>query len=326
MANFQETLLAKSSDTDSERSASMILDWIFSPYKSSGWVVREVANTYDLTLKEWNLSEIRDAQLVMLPRHISSVVKDIRRNSEYAHVDGAEPFFFIDGEPIGTHNAYDTLASEVEKRGIHKIRNPEIPETFVHPRLNVNRQDTSVMVKAITTRDIAGQGLPSPCRHLEARFGSLGSPEVLSFLSDTTRQYGRIMSAAFIGSEVAGYITHLPKPVAWRIGCSHVTNVKDMRVLQIIDLYVYPKFLTRKDVKRVLLERTKQFAKKTRLVKIEVFATEIEPGNPDTAPSTGCKTAYLDTGFVKRKEVILPDSSGDNTENGLGITQMMYRI
>ena len=304
----------------------MILDWIFSPYKSSGFMARDVSTAFGLKLREWNLNEIRDAQLVMLPRHISSAVKSIRNDDKNSQVDGAEPHFFINKEFIGTHRINETLISNIKKHNLKRVQDIEDRKTFIHPSLDVNRQDKSVMVKNITLRDISGQGLPSPFRHPEGGFGPNGSAEVVTFLSDTTRQYGRIISTAFIGSEVAGYITHLPKPVAWRIGCSHVTSVKDMRVLQIIDLYVYPKYRNRKDVKQILLERTKQFAKKTRLVKIEVFATEKEPNNPDLAPATGCRSAYTDAGFVKNKEIISPDNTGEDNENDLGITQMMYRI
>jgi len=304
----------------------MVLDWIYSPYCSSGWVAREIADVYDLKLREWNLAEIRDARLVMLPQHISKTVKEIRRERRYTRVNGGEPLYFLDQKWIGPHTRGETLSAEIEKTGIKPNRERNIPETFVHPRLDLNRTDTGVMIKAVTTRDIAGQGLPSPSRCIDARFGPLGSPEVVNFLSEMTRQYGRVMSIAFIGAEVAGYITHLPKPVCWRIGCSHVNNIKDMHVLQVIDFYVYPKFQDRDDVKETLLVHTRGFAKKSRLLKIEVFATTNKPKNAEFAPATGDVSAYMDFGFIKKKEILTPDDSGEDTEAGLGITQLMYTI
>lgn len=160
---------------------------------------------------------------------------------------------------------------------------------------------------------------------VDARFGSLGSPEVQEFMTDMTRQYGRIMSIAFIGSEVAGYILHIPKPIAWRIGCSYVTNVQEMKVLQIIELFVYDKF---KDagVEEHLLEHTAVFGKKTRLERIEVFATTNEADKDFGNLITGGSKNYLDFGFVKVKNLIEPDGSKENSEQGLGVSHLMYRL
>ncbi len=304
----------------------MVLDWLYSPYRSGGWIAREAAEIYGLKLKEWKLSEIKDAGLVMLPMHITKTVKEIRNDHLHTSIQGAEPQFFLDRKPIGTHLNWESLSFTLENAGLKASRKPNIPETTSHPRLESNRSDPAVMVKPVTQRDIAGQGLPSPTPCVDSRFGILGSPEVTDFLLEKTRQYGRAMSIAFIGAEVAGYITHFPKPVCWRIGCRHVTNVQDIKTLQIIDFYVYPKFRDRDDVKEKLLVHTHGFGKKSRLNKIEVFASTKKPGNPDNEIATGDMKPYIDFGFLKRREVVPVNEKSNNLEEKYGITHLTFSI
>lgn len=73
----------------------MVLDWLYSPICSSGWIAREAAKVYDLTLREWNLADIRDGQLVLLPMHISKTVKEIRKEHKHTRINGAKPMFFL---------------------------------------------------------------------------------------------------------------------------------------------------------------------------------------------------------------------------------------
>ncbi|MEZ4812264.1 MAG: hypothetical protein R2883_02035 [Caldisericia bacterium] len=304
----------------------MVLDWLYSPYCSAGWIAREAAEIYGLKLNEWKLSEIKDAGLVMLPMHITKAVKDIRNDHHHTRIQGAEPQFFLDRKPIGIHQTWESLSSALESAGLKPSRELRIPETLTHPRLDSNRDDPAVMVKPVTQRDIAGQGLPSPTPCIDSRFGELGSPEVVEFLNEKTRQYGRAMSIAFIGAEVAGYITHFPKPVCWRIGCRHVTNVQDIKTLQIIDFYVYPKFRDREDVKEKLLVHTHGFGKKSRLNKIEVFASTKKPENPDEEIATGDMKPYLDFGFLKKREVVPVNEKSDDLEEKYGITNLTFSI
>lgn len=300
----------------------MVLDWIFSPYCSSGWIAHQAEEVYGLTLKPWNLADIRDAMYSIIPRPVSEKIKEIRTKGNWSDLQGAKPLFFIDGEFIGSHRTWDSLAAEIEKRGVAKQSEPNIPDCFVHPRLNANREDPTIMVREVTDMDISGQGLPSPGICLDCRFGDLGSQETTHFMRDMTLSYGRIMCIAFINSDVAGFITHIPKPIAWRIGCRFVDELPEMKALQIIDLFVYPKFRNR-GVATELLKYTREFARKMRVERIEVFATINDVGQEMHVPATGSQHPYIKHGFIKKRTILEPDGSGSMTCEGLGINQLV---
>lgn len=303
----------------------MVLDWIFSPYCSSGWIAHQAEEVYGLTLKPWNLADIRDAMYSIIPKHIAEKVKEIRQKGLWSNLQGANPLFFIDGQFIGSHRSWDSLSAEIVARGGVKQSEPNIPECFVHPRLNLNRQDPTIMVREVTDQDISGQGLPSPAVCLDCRFGDLGSPETIQFMRDVTLSYGRMMCIAFIGSDVAGFITHVPKPIAWRIGCRFVDELPEMKVLQIIDLFVYPKFRNR-GVATELLKYTREFARKMRVERIEVFATINDVGQEMFVPSTGSQHPYLKQEFIKKRTILEPDGSDVFTTEGLGINHLILRM
>ncbi len=299
----------------------MVLDWLFSPYCSSGWVAREAARCFDLELRPWDLSSIKDAALVLIPHHISSMVKDIRKKGLHKRTQGAEPLFFIDGKLLGTFKDFANISDALKERGLEQVAEPDIPECFIHPRLNYDAADANIMVQAVNDVDISGLGLPSPGNCLECRFGELGTEENMQFMTEITRAYGRIMSIAFVGSEVAGFISHVPKPVAWRIGCSFVNDLPEKNVLQIIDFYVYPHH-RRKGVGRALLAFTKEHCRKTRAERIDAFATILPAA--ERGPSTGSIHPYLDFGFVQKKVLIEPTNEDDPTQEGLGMAYLQY--
>jgi GNAT superfamily N-acetyltransferase len=303
----------------------MILDWIFSPYCSSGWIAHQAEEVFGLTLKPWNLADVRDAMYSIIPKHVGDKIKEIRRKGLWSDLQGANPLFFIDGQFIGSHRHWDTLSAEITARGGVRQSEPNIPECFVHPRLHTNREDPTIMVREVTDQDISGQGLPSPGVCLDCRFGDLGSIETIQFMRDITLSYGRIMCIAFINSDVAGFITHVPKPIAWRIGCRFVDELPEMKVLQIIDLFVYPKFRNR-GVATELLKHTREFARKMRIERIEVFATINSIGQEMHVPSTGSQHPYLKQEFVKKRTILDPDGSGDMTCEGLGINQLVLQM
>jgi len=300
----------------------MVLDWIFSPYCSSGWIAHQAEEVYGLTLKPWNLADIRDAMYSIIPRPVGEKIKEIRTKGRWSDIQGARPLLFVDGEFIGSHKSWDSLSVEIENRGATKHSEPNIPDCFVHPRLNANREDPTIMVREVTDQDISGQGLPSPGTCLDCRFGDLGSQETTHFMRDMTLSYGRMMCIAFINSDVAGFITHIPKPIAWRIGCRFVDELPEMKVLQVIDLFVYPKFRNR-GVATELLKYTREFARKMRVERIEVFATINDVGTEMHVPATGSQHPYLKHGFIKKRTVLEPDGSGSMTCEGLGINQLV---
>ena len=303
----------------------MILDWIFSPYCSSGWIAHQAEEVYGLTLKPWNLADVRDAMYSIIPRHITDKVKEIRQKGQWSNLQGAQPLFFIDGQFIGSHRSWESLSTEIVARGGIKQSEPNIPECFIHPRLNSNREDPTIMVKEVTDQDISGQGLPSPGICMDCRFGDLGALETIQFMRDITLNYGRMMCIAFINADVAGFITHVPKPIAWRIGCRFVDELPEMKVLQIIDLFVYPKFRNR-GVATELLKHTREFARKMRVERIEVFATINDIGQEISVPSTGSQHPYLKQDFIKKRTILEPDESGELTPEGLGINHLVLRM
>ena len=84
----------------------MILDWIFSPYCSSGWIAHQAEEVYGLTLKPWNLADVRDAMYSIIPRHITDKVKEIRQKGQWSNLQGAQPLFFINGPIFKAHNLF----------------------------------------------------------------------------------------------------------------------------------------------------------------------------------------------------------------------------
>jgi|GEM_PF-644838 len=297
----------------------MVLDWIYSPYCSAGWIAREAARSYGLELREWDLTKIKDAAIVLLPQNISNAVKQVRKQGLHRRIEGAEPQFFLDGQSLGSQRLWKNLSSILEERGCEKLNEPQIPECFVHPRLNADRDESVMEVIAVTDIDIAGDGLPSPACCEQCRFGTLGTEETLGFMTEITRSYGRMMSIAFVGTEVAGFITHVPKPIANKMGCAFVNDVQEPKVLQIIDLFVYPRF-RHKGIATQLLKFTNEFCRKNRIERIEVFSA-IRPVVSEPI-ATGSQHPYLSFGFEEKRIILEPsDKSG---EDGLGLAHLIY--
>jgi ribosomal protein S18 acetylase RimI-like enzyme len=296
----------------------MTLDWIFSPYCSSGWLSKEAEKCFGVSVRPFDISQIKDGSLTLLPPHISSAVKDIRKKGLYKQLNGSEPMFYLKSQLIGAFYKWPDFEKALTNAGLQKIAEPNIPEFFVHPRLNNDREST-VKVIAVTDKDIAGEGLPSPAPSKHCAFGDLGTEESLSFMTEMTRQYGTMMHIAFAGSDVAGFVTHIPKPIAWRIGCKYVDDLPEKNVLQIIELYVYPQF-RRMGIASQMLSSTREFCRKFRFDRIEVAASS--EYKEDETLTTACKSIYDKFGFVVTKVFEVPDSASGNP----GFVRLQYLL
>ncbi len=294
----------------------MTLDWIFSPYCSSGWLSKEAEKCFGVSIRPFDISQIKDGALTLLPSHISNAVKDIRKKGLHKHLNGSEPMFFYGGQLLGSFYKWPDFEKAMIESGLQKMAEPNFPEFFVHPRLNHER-DATVKVVAVTDKDIAGEGLPSPAPSKHCAFGELGTEESLAFMTDMTRQYGTMMHIAFAGSDVAGFITHIPKPIAWRIGCKFVDDLPEKNLLQIIELYVYPQF-RRMGIASQLLAATKEFCRKFRFERIEVAASQIY--KEDETLTTACKSIYEKFGFALVKVFEEPDAASGNP----GFVRLQY--
>lgn len=278
----------------------MLLDWVFCSYNSKGAFAREAEACFDLVLRRWDITQIRDASISLLPKHIAGYIKSVRSNNERKETQGAKPCFFLEGEELPCYQNIHDFFAAMEQRNMARSREPVINELFVHPRLPWERRDQHVLVLPVTAKDIAGYGLPTPSMKEDVRFGDIGNPETLEFMTLTTRNYGKMMSIAFIGSDVAGYITHVPKPLANRMGCKFVDEIQDKGIMQIIDLYVYPQFRG-EGVEKSLIANLAEFCRKNRHQKIEVYT--LETPLEDYMPSTGHSAMYDGSGFKTKKSI-----------------------
>ncbi|HNW31971.1 MAG TPA: hypothetical protein PKN77_04760, partial [Caldisericia bacterium] len=95
-------------------------------------------------------------------------------------------------------------------------------------------------------------------------------------------------------------ITHVPKPLASRMGCKFVDEMQDKGIMQIIDLYVYPQF-REEGVEKSLIANLAEFCRKNRHQKIEVYT--LETPVEDYMPSTGHLAMYDGTGFKTKKTI-----------------------
>ncbi|HNY61427.1 MAG TPA: GNAT family N-acetyltransferase [Caldisericia bacterium] len=278
----------------------MLLDWVFCPYNSKGVFAREAEACFDLVLRRWDITQIRDASISLLPKHIAGCIKSVRSNDEKKETQGAKPCFFLEGEEFPCYQNIHDFFKAIEHKNMTRSREPVINELFVHPRLPWERRDQHILVLPVTAKDIAGYGLPTPSMKEDVRFGDIGNPETLEFMTLATRSYGKMMSIAFIGSDVAGYITHVPKPLASRMGCKFVDEMQDKGIMQIIDLYVYPQF-REEGVEKSLIANLAEFCRKNRHQKIEVYT--LETPVEDYMPSTGHLAMYDGTGFKTKKTI-----------------------
>jgi len=278
----------------------MLLDWVFCPYNSKGVFAREAEACFDLVLRRWDITQIRDASISLLPKHIAGCIKSVRSNDEKKETQGAKPCFFLEGEEFPCYQNIHDFFKAIEHKNMTRSREPVINELFVHPRLPWERRDQHILVLPVTAKDIAGYGLPTPSMKEDVRFGDIGNPETLEFMTLATRSYGKMMSIAFIGSDVAGYITHVPKPLASRMGCKFVDEMQDKGIMQIIDLYVYPQF-REEGVEKSLIANLAEFCRRNRHQKIEVYT--LETPVEDYMPSTGHLAMYDGTGFKTKKTI-----------------------